>query len=414
MVKSRAWSRVASRLPPRPKNPFDCAASAAGNFVATVNRRLLVVGGFPPGDRQIVGGVVSSCRVLLHSSFALRFDLLLLDSTQMSQAPPPIVARVLFATKRFMRFVYMLERNRPDAVLLFVSLSHSLVEKATMAWYSRLRGIPSLMFPRGGGLVDTYNGSRLARLWMPLAFRGSTKVLCQGAVWQGFAVRALRYAPENAPIVYNWTATNDLLRIGETRAPAVSGRVLRLIFVGWLDREKGVFELLDACRRLLPIGSFLLDLVGEGNTSVTARSFALKHGLGDIVRFHGWVSGARLHQLYREADVLVLPSWAEGFPNVVVEAMAARLAVVATAVGNIPDIICDGVSGLLVPSRNSEALVAALSRLITDADFRERSATAGFHIAREKFATETAIDKLVRAINDTICRGSRSSLKAAS
>ena len=94
----------------------------------------------------------------------------------------------------------------------------------------------------------------------------------------------------------------------------------------------------------------------------------------------------------------MLPSWAEGLPNSMIEAMAAQLAVVVTAVGNIPDMVIDGRHALLVPPKDIPALTAALARVVGDAALRERLAEQGFALAAREFAVETAVTRLLDAV----------------
>lgn len=358
--------------------------------------RVLFVGAFPPADRKVFGGMVTSCRALLRSSLPEHLDLDLLDTTQASHPPPPLHVRALLAVKRFAIFVVRFSRQRPDAVLLFTSVGASVVEKGAMAWYARLHGVPALTFPRGGSLIDACRRSRFTRIWVRAALRGSRMLLCQGSAWRAFACDVLGFKPDQAPIIPNWTATEEFLAIGRSRRIELQRRV-RFLFVGWLDQEKGVAELLAACRELAA-DQFELVLIGEGNMSQAAREYAQAHGLADVLMFRGWLEGEALRAEYAAADVFVLPSWSEGLPNAMIEGMAARLAIVVTAVGNIPDVLTDRASAMLVRPRDASELQEALALLLRDAQLRERLATAGFAIAQERFGVESAVSGICASI----------------
>lgn len=364
--------------------------------------RVLFVGAFPPPGREVFGGMVTSCRSLLQSSFRERVELDLLDSTQASHPPPALLVRSILALRRFVVYLVRFERARPDVVLLFAARGASLVEKGSMAWYARMRGVPALMFPRSGGIMDDCRTSRFSRAWVKIAFRGARKLLCQGPAWRAFAVDVLGREPVDAPMILNWTATPDLLAIGRARCPVAEDRPVRLLFLGWLDREKGVIDLLDACLAIAPTRRFTLQLVGEGNASATAEEFITRHGLGDRMRLHGWLGRAEVHQALAAADVLVLPSWAEGLPNAMIEAMAARLAIVVSAVGNIPDVVTDGREALLVPPRDPVALAGALARIIDDGALRQSIADAAFAKAESAFGVERAATTLEATIRETV------------
>jgi glycosyltransferase involved in cell wall biosynthesis len=367
-------------------------------------RRVLFVGAFPATGSAIHGGMITSCRILMASSFPSRFALDLFDSTQISNPPPAFAVRLLRAGARFVRFIGRFESRRPDVVLLFVAVGGSILEKGAMAWYARLRGVPAILFPRGGSVVNDCRDSAFTRTWVRWSFRGARKIVCQSESWKRFAIDVLGFARGNVTVIRNWTATRDLLDIGAKRV-ARQDSFVRLLFLGWLDREKGIFELIEACRRLAGNGLFTLDIAGEGDVSAEARALVLRHDLSEVVRFRGWLRGQDLRQALSAADVLVLPSWAEGLPNAMVEAMAARLAVVVTGVGAIPELITDCHSGMLVEPRNPDSLARALEKVILDGEFRENLAREAYEIAVREFEVEAAVDRLVQEIEQTVVAG---------
>jgi glycosyltransferase involved in cell wall biosynthesis len=364
---------------------------------ATVGPRILFVGCFPPAHRAVFGGMVTDCRALLQSSMPARASLDLFDTTQASQPPPGFLKRLLLAVLRMCRYVGRFERHRPDAVLLFTAAGTSVAEKGAMAWYARLRGIPALMFPRAGPVLDACRRSRFTRWWVRRAFAGARTVLCMGPTWRQFAGETLGFDAVDAPIVSSWTATPKLLALAARRA--IRSSPVRLLFVGWVDREKGVAELLEACRELAKTRQFELTLVGEGNLSHDAQAFVTTHGLDAHIRLAGWRAGDELLDEYARADVFVLPSWSEGLPNAMVEAMAAGLACVVTPVGSIPDVVRDGESALLTPVRDPGALGAALARMIDDSALRTRLGAAAHDIASREFGVEQAVDGMMRAVD---------------
>jgi glycosyltransferase involved in cell wall biosynthesis len=348
--------------------------------------------------------MITSCQILLQSSFASRLELDLLDSTQISNPPPEFAVRLVRAAARFLRFIGRFERRRPDAVLLFVAVGGSIVEKGAMAWYARMRGVPVIMFPRGGSVVDDCRDSAFTRAWVRWSFRGARKIVCQSESWQLFAIDVLGFARKNVTVIRNWTATRELLDVGANRV-ARRDSFVRLLFLGWLDREKGVFELIEACRRLVTSRRFTLDIAGEGNASTEVRALVVRHDLSEVVRFRGWLRGQDLRQALSAADVLVLPSWSEGLPNAMIEAMAARLALVVTGVGAIPELITDRRSGMLVEPRSADSLARALDEVIFDGELRENLAREAYQIATRDFEVETAVNRLIQEIEDTVVAG---------
>ena len=363
----------------------------------SVRPKVLFVGAFPSADRRVYGGIVTSCAALLRSDFPLRVELELFDTTQVSNPPPPFLVRLLRAGPRFARFLSRLERGRPDAVLIFVATGAGLVEKGAMAWYGRLRGVPVLMFPRGGAVMEACERSGFTRWWVRVAFRGAHTVLCQGESWRSFAQQTLGFDGARTPVVPNWTATEELLAVGRKRATRADGS-LRLLFVGWLERNKGVLELLQAFAVLASQFDVTLDIVGDGTLAPEVDRFSVEHGLQGVVRRRGWLEGDALVHAFAAADVLVLPSYAEGLPNAMIEGMASGAAVVVSRVGVVPDVITHGREGLLVEPRDVESLVLALRRLAENPMDMARMALAGRALAEARFAVAPAAAAIEAAI----------------
>ena len=143
-----------------------------------------------------------------------------------------------------------------------------------------------------------------------------------------------------------------------------------LICVAYLIPEKGVDVLLRAMA-LLRSRDWTLDVVGDGPEAGRLRALAAEGGIADRVRFLGRRDDVPV--LLRSADIAVHPAtWAEACAYVVLEALEAGCAMVATATGGTPELIRDGETGLLVTPGNADALSAGVARLLADAPLRRR------------------------------------------
>ena len=171
-------------------------------------------------------------------------------------------------------------------------------------------------------------------------------------------------------------------------APLNPGREgqLRVLFVGRMDKGKGPIVLLNSAAELRASGQDIrLTLIGDGPDHQATRAAAEALGLGDAASFPGAVGQDEIRAHYEAADVFCLPSFAEGVPVVLMEAMAMRRPVIATWVGGVPELIADGESGLLVAPGSVPSLTAALTRLLDDVPLRHRLAEAGRHRVLEDF-----------------------------
>jgi colanic acid/amylovoran biosynthesis glycosyltransferase len=171
----------------------------------------------------------------------------------------------------------------------------------------------------------------------------------------------------------------------EAAAARPSDRPLELLSVGRLAPDKGQPVLLRALAALGARGyDVRATLVGNGEERERLEALAAELGVADRVRLTGAVGQDEIHALYARADVFCLPSFAEGVPVVLMEAMAMQVPVVATTIMGVPELVEDGRTGLLVPPANVERLTDAIARLADDGGLRERLGRAG----REKVADE--------------------------
>jgi glycosyltransferase involved in cell wall biosynthesis len=154
---------------------------------------------------------------------------------------------------------------------------------------------------------------------------------------------------------------------------------------GRLAPIKGIDDILAAMPVLLERSPGLrLEIAGEGPQQPMLAAAAQKLGVRSAVAFVGWQSDLR--PLYARWSAFVQPSRYEGFGMSALEAMGAGLPVVATRVGGVPEVVDDGVSGLLVPPRDPGALAVAVGSLLGDAGRRAEMGEAGKRRVREQFS----------------------------
>ena len=154
-----------------------------------------------------------------------------------------------------------------------------------------------------------------------------------------------------------------------------------VLFVGLLVPVKGLEILVEACARIAGEKPLCL-LVGEGPQQLDLQRIAAERGIADQLRFVGRRSTDEIPAWMAAADMLVLPSYSEGRPNVVLEAQACGLPVVATRVGGTLELVRDGVTGLLVESGDAQGLAEAVERLRSDRELCQSLSRAGIEQAR--------------------------------
>lgn len=188
----------------------------------------------------------------------------------------------------------------------------------------------------------------------------------------------------------------DLERYHPPVAPDGNGSIVRVLVVGRLSHEKGHPVALEAIAELRKQGvDARLTLVGDGPFGPQLRRLARKLGIAHVVTFTGAVGQDEMPAYYREADIFCQPSFAEGIPVVLMEAMASGLPVVSSAIAGIPELVEDGVNGRLVPPGRPDLLAAALGDLARQPQERRAMGAAGRAVIERSFDTASIAREIV-------------------
>jgi len=172
-----------------------------------------------------------------------------------------------------------------------------------------------------------------------------------------------------------------------------------VLSVGRLSREKAQLDLIEGFKRLRE-NNLRLIIVGDGPERSKLEAAAESFGIRELVTFTGQVGD--VHPFYAMADVFALPSHSEGSPNVLLEAMAASVPVVATAVGGVPEMVVDSESALLVPSNDPPALAAAIARILNERDLAQRLTRNAATLVDTRFDPNNYTRSLVEIYREVI------------
>jgi len=193
------------------------------------------------------------------------------------------------------------------------------------------------------------------------------------------------------PIIYNAIPTAQFI-YNQKRINKQSDKNLVILHIGRFSPQKNHIILIDAFALALKENNKMyLWLVGDGELREIIKDLVSKKGLEEKISFLGLRSDIAM--LLADSDLFVLSSDYEGLPIVILEAMAAGKPVIATAVGGVPELVEDGITGILVPPRDPESLSQAILRLAKDPDLRHRMGQMGQKNALERFDISLAIRK---------------------
>ena len=174
-----------------------------------------------------------------------------------------------------------------------------------------------------------------------------------------------------------------------------------LLFLGLLGQNKGIYDLLDCLNEHKSVFSGKLKLFVGGNGEISkVTQIISKYGLNDIVSFEGWVSGDKKIELLNKVDAYILPSYHEGLPISILEAMSYSLPIISTNVGGIPEILKNGENGFIMSPGDKDAMYRAILELMNNEKLRLDMGKASYSKVQEHMPgfVERQLNDLYRSL----------------
>ena len=339
------------------------------------------LGGGPTHVRHLLSSPLSQLYHLAHFQVGSR-------GRESPSSEEPLAAQALRLATSPLRLAWAIAQQWPAVVHVNASLNaKSFWRDAVYVVVGRALGRRVVYQIHGGSVAQFCDRGPLMRAFCRALFR-LTHAVVVISVLQRDQFAAL-FGDNGLALIPNAVDLRQFRGRVPPPRPGAAG-ALRLLFLGRLVAEKGIFELIDAMHALRDdpsLSGATLTVAGSGPASEELARRVERLGLEARVRLVGPVQGATKSELLRESDVLVLPSYHEGLPYSVLEALASGLPVIATRVGGIPDLVTDGVHGFLVEPRSVEDLARAVRTIARDAALRERM-SARCVAAREHYSLE--------------------------
>lgn len=334
--------------------------------------RVLTIGNAPAGPNSR-GGMATMMRLLIEDTDS-RFRVRLVP-TYIDDSP---AAQLWTGISGMLKASALVLSGSVDVLHVHYSWRGSIVRKAVPLFVARLRGVPTIVHGH-----TTYFFSWLEELPRPvgravrLALRADYSVVL-GHFHVKESCASLGFDESHTRVLYNPVVVPPVAPSPRTEQP------LRAVALGRLGENKGSYDLVRAIG-MLPNeirANLRVTLAGDGEVD-QVREFVRANALEDTIDVVGWVGPVERDRLLAESAIFLLPSYSEGLPMAVLEAMASGVVPVSTAVGAIPEVVIDGVNGVLISPGEPEQLAAALQSLIVDAELRNRLAAAAYARAGE-------------------------------
>ena len=304
------------------------------------------------------------------------------------------LAKAHVALRALGHVAIQLVAGRVGCVHAHVATGASFWRKLVFMVLAAAGGRPFVFHLHAGGFADFYDTSlggfgRWTARWL---FRKAARVVVLSPEWS-------RWLQSTEPAARVTVIPNPVLAgtAGENRSAQSA-----VLFLGRLGQKKGTVDLIRAFESVVRcFPGAILYLAGDGDAEGT-RAQAAALGIEQNIRILGWVRGEKKSELMSRASIFVLPSYFEGLPMSVLEAMAWGIPVVTTRVGGIPFAVTHEVEGLLIRPGDTEALAGALVRLLGDPELRSAMGRAGRARARNQFSAEAILPQVRRLYWDVL------------
>lgn len=299
-----------------------------------------------------------------------------------------IIAGSIQAVTDYLRFIMISLRTKPEVVHLCTSGSFAFYKDYLICSFCKLIGMKSIVHLHFGRIEEIKD---LNNWEWKIASKVFGKVDCIMTI-DSKTYNSINNTKYHKKII---NISNPIERIDMPDGKIDNG-MFNVIFVGSIIDTKGINELLYSASRLKDKNVFF-HIVGKANDAMLEKidSFIKKENLGSSIHLYGHLPNKDVIELVNKADLFVLPSYTEGFPNCILEAMMLGKPIISTTVGAIPDMLDINTTtpcGVCVAPRDADGLLNALNKLINDEGLRNILAKR----AREKALSEYEISNVIR------------------
>ncbi len=320
-----------------------------------------------------------------------------------------IVQRLRRLLRDILRFMLVVKKEEYDIVHLNPSLDpKSLLRDGLFVLMAKFSGSKVLVFFRGWHYekeIHTY----WRWLFKSIFGRADAFIVLSRAFKSSLSAWIT-----DKPVYCEFTALDDNDLIGfdfdKTLDRRLTGGPWQIVFMSRLIKEKGLYETIDAVRLLsqegLPVS---LVIAGDGPEFEPAKGHVALHGPPNV-RFLGYMQGEEKQRILRESHLLCFPTYGEGMPNVVIEAMGFGLPIVTRPVGGLVDFFENGTHGLVTPSKDPLVFAHLIRQILSDPVKYRQMALTNYRYAQKHFkATQSAmrLEKIYKLLSEPLRSGKR-------
>lgn len=298
------------------------------------------------------------------------------------------IKKTLFFAKAYGQLKRLIKKNTFDVIHIHMSYKGSFYRKYAVTKLCKKNNKKVIIHLHGSEFKDFYNnGDDKRKRQICELFTIADVSIVLGNDWKQFIKKI---APKsNVVVVNNAIALPELVEKKKNQN-------LTFLFLGALIKRKGVIDLLTAVQAIKSEGitNFKVLIAGSGEEENNLKKYVDENNLGDCIEFLGWIDNTQKPGLLQKSDVLVLPSYNEGLPIAILEAMSYGLPVISTDVGSIKEAVITEENGRLFKPGDVETMASEMKKMILDGNYWQQSSLKSREICEEKFADRVFFEKV--------------------
>lgn len=339
-------------------------------------------------DKMVKGGIAAVISGYYGSVLEKDYNIIYVESYKDGSK----LIKLYKAISGYFHFVKVLIVDKPDLIHIHSSFGPSFYRKLPFIYMASWAKKPIINHIHGADFDEFYvNASDKKKRQIKRVYNKCSMLIALSEEWKE---RLSQIVPDSQiTIIENYSILHE--DVLEQRFKRKCNNTV--LFLGELGKRKGCYDIPAVVREVkkeIPDVKFVLAGAGSEADEKAIRQLVDKNGVTENVVFPGWVRGDEKDRLLLEADVFFLPSYNEGMPMSVLDAMGYALPVVSTSVGGIPKIVHDGENGFCCKAGDVDGMANSIKQLIMDDKKRKSGAHASLSIVKQKYSLESHLESL--------------------
>lgn len=302
------------------------------------------------------------------------------------------VTKFVKAVCAYVRFAKVLIFDKPDLVHIHSSFGPSFYRKIPFIYMASWAGKPIVNHIHGADFDEFYiKASDAKKRLIKKVYNKCTVLIALSAQWKEWLSQIV--SENKIAVVENYSVLHE---------DSVNEKISResnnnILFLGEIGKRKGCLDIPEVVEKVveeIPNVTFVIAGSGRPTDEQTIRKLTEKYKVSDHVEYPGWVIGKQKDALLRKADIFFLPSYNEGMPMSILDAMGYGLPIVSTKVGGIDKCVINNKNGFLYEAGDKDGFATAIISILSDENKRRAMSKESYQIAKSNYSLESHIRKI--------------------